>query len=136
MPKKIKCLISIFLSLCVIFGLTITGAAIEPRYSYTKSVTVNLGFSGTTASCEVIIHGIDGTKGIDSVNIYLKDSKNNVKGKWLNLSSTGSHFTFSDSVSNLTKGETYTLSVSAKVNNKNGNSEDISESHTETCPSK
>lgn len=135
MQKKIKCLISIFLSLLVIFSLTVAVSAIEPRFSETNSITVRLGFNGTTANCDVTIFGADGTTSIDSVNIYLKDSRNNVKGKWLDLSSPSGFFTFSDSVSNLTKGETYTLSVSAKVH-RNGNNEDVSDSKTNTCPNK
>lgn len=135
MQKRTKCLISIILSLFVIFSLTVVVSAIEPRFSETNSITVRLGFSGTTADCDVTILGADGTTSIDCVNIYLKDSRNNVKGKWLNLSSPSNYFTFSDSVSDLTEGETYTLSVSAKVHRK-GKTENVSDSKTSTCSSK
>lgn len=135
MQKKVKCLISVFLSLCVIVSLTITVAAIEPRFSDTDSASVNLIFSGTTATCSVKIYGADGTTSIDKVNIYLKDSKGNIKAKWENLSSNGKNFSFSDTVSNLTKGETYTLAFSANVN-RNGRAEPITGSSTQPCPSK
>lgn len=135
MDKKIKCLISIFLSMLVIFSLAVTVGAIEPRYSDTNSVTVRLVFSGTTAGCSVKIYGADGTKSINNVNITLKDSKGSVKAKWTDLSSNSDNYLFSETVSNLTKGETYTLVVSANVN-RNGNTEPVSGSDSKTCPSK
>ncbi len=135
MQKKVKCLISIFLSLLVIFSLTVTVCAIEPRFSETNSMTVRLNFNGTTANCSVKIYGAKGTASIDNVNITLKDSKGNVKGEWKNLSSNDDYFSFSDSISNLTKGETYTLSASGNVN-RNGNAEPVSGSSSNPCPSK
>ncbi len=113
MQKKIKCLISILLSLIVIVSLATTAYAIEPRYSDTNSITVTLIFSGTTANCDVAIYGADDTTSITDVNITLKNSNNKIVGEWKNLSSTGKRFTFYDTVTNLTKGETYTLYATA-----------------------
>ncbi len=135
MPKKIKSLISIFLSLLVIFSLTVTVGAMEPRYSDTDSITIGLGFNGTTASCSLIINGADGTTSIDNVNITLKDSNGNIKGEWKNLSSNSKTFTFFQTVSNLTRGENYTLEFSANINRKN-NTEFVKDSRSQTCPSK
>ncbi len=135
MQKKVKCLISIILSLFVIFSLTVTVSAIEPRFSETNSITVRLGFNGTTAYCSVKIYGVDGTQSIDNVNITLKDSNGNVKGEWTNLSADGDYFSFSKTVSNLTKGEAYTLTASGNINGKI-NTEFVKDSHKETCPSK
>jgi len=135
MQKKVKCLISIFLSLLVIFSLTVTVGAIEPRYSDTDSASVQLIFNGTTAGCSVKIYGSDGTTSIDNVNITLKDSNGNVTAEWKNLSSTRKNFSFSDTVSDLTEGEKYTLSFSAKIK-KGGNTESISGSSSQTCPKK
>ena len=135
MRKKIKCLLSIILSMLFIFSLTITVGAIEPRYSDTDSITIALGFIGTTANCSVIINGADGTTSIDSVNITLKDSNGNTKKEWKNLSSNSKNFNFYETVSDLTKGETYTLELSANINRKN-NTESIKKSRTQTCPSK
>lgn len=132
MQKKIKCLISIFLSLIVIASLATTVCAVEPRYSDTNSITVTLGFDGTTAACAVKIYGVDGTISIDNVNITLKDSNGNVKGIWTNLSSSGDYFSFSKTVPNLDIGKTYTLSVSANVNGNN-NTELVKDSCTGTC---
>lgn len=64
----------------------------------------------------------------------MKDSNGNVKAEWKNLSSNSKSFSFFDTVSNLTKGETYTLAFSGNVN-KNGNTENISGSSSKTCPS-
>ncbi len=133
MCKKIKWLISICLALAMIVSLTISVLAIEPRYSDTNSVTVGLGFRGTTANCSVKIFGADGTTSISDINITLKDSSGNVAAEWLNLSSTGDRFTFFEIVTNLTKGEKYTLSVTANVN-RNGKAEPVSDSNTQTCP--
>lgn len=129
MCKKIKWLISICLALAMIVSLTITVLAIEPRYSDTNSVSIGLGFNGTTANCDISIHGADGTTSISDINITLKDSSGNVAAEWLNLSSTGGRFTFFETVTNLTKGETYTLSVTANVN-RNGKKEPVSGSKT------
>ena len=135
MQKKVKCLITIILSLLVIFSLTVAVSAIEPRFSETNSIKVILGFNGTTADCSVKIYGVDGTQSIDNVNITLKDSKGNVKGEWTNLSTNGDYYSFSKSVSNLTKGEAYTLTASGNINGKT-KTEYVKDSHTETCPSK
>lgn len=135
MNGKLKCFISILLSFIMIIGLTTTVSAVEPRYLGTHSATVKLVFSGTTASCDVRITGADGTTSITDVNITLKDSKNNTVGEWRNLSSPNNRFTFYDTVTNLTKGETYTLSFTATINKDLG-TESISGNSTVTCPSK
>lgn len=135
MQKKIKWLISILLSLVVIASLATTAFAVEPRFSDTHSVKVNVSFIGTTAHCKVGITGADGTTSITNVTITLKDSANNVVGEWLDLRSNGDNFSFYDSVSNLTGNETYTLSVSANVTRK-GNIEPVAGSSSNTCPQK
>lgn len=135
MQKKVKCLISIFLSMLVIFSLTVTAVAIEPRFSETDSASIQLIFDGTTAGCSVKIYGSDKTTSIDNVNITLKDSKGNVIAEWKNLSSTSKNFSFSDTVSGLTKGEKYTLAFSAKIK-KGANTEFISGDSSQTCPNK
>lgn len=135
MQKKFKCLISIFLSLLVIVSLAVNASAVTPRYSDTNYVSIILGFSGTTANCDISINGADGTTSISNVNITLKDSGGNIVAEWPNLSSASKKFTFFDTVKNLTKGETYTLAVTANVN-RNGKAEPVSNSITKTCPQK
>ncbi len=133
MYTKTKWLISICLALAMIVNMTVTVVAIEPRYSDTNSVSAGLGFSGTTAICDISIHGADGTTSISNINITLEDSNGNVVAKWLNLSSTGKKYTFYETVANLTKGETYKLIVNANIN-RNGKKEPVSESKSQTCP--
>lgn len=133
MSKKIKGLISIFLSFIVIASLATTAFAVEPRYSDTSAVIVQLLFSGTSADCSVKIYGKSGTKSITDVNITLTDSDDNVVEEWKNLSSNGSIFSFSETASDLTKGKKYKLSVSANVNG-NSSTEFVSNSTTQTCP--
>lgn len=135
MRNKIKCFISILLSLVVITSFATSAFAVEPRYSDTNSITVKLVISGTTASCDVRIYGADDTTSITDVNITLKDSENNPVGEWNNLSTTGKRFTFYDTVTNLTKGETYTLYATAKINRKGGVNT-VSEKSSQPCPSK
>ncbi len=135
MPKKVKSLTSILLSILVIFSLIVSVDAIEPRYSDTDSITIGLGITGTTASCTVMIYGADGTTSIDKVNITLKDSKGNVKGEWKNLSTNSRKFTFFETVSNLIVGESYTLEFSANINRRTG-VETIKDSRTATCSGK
>lgn len=107
-------------------------SAVEPRYSDTSSVTVQLTFSGTTAYCTAIVRGADGTTSITNGHLVLTDSSGNVAAEWKDISSTGKSLTFSDNASDMTKGETYTLTFSAKVN-RNGRSEDVSNYVSKKC---
>lgn len=122
---------SIFLAFIVLIG-TATVVSAEPRYSDTNSVTVYLAFSGTTAYCDVIVTGADGTTSITDGHLVLTDSSGTVIAEWKNLSSDGKKFTDSKTVSGLTKGETYTLTFSGKVN-RNGRSEDVSNYVSKKC---
>ena len=72
-----------------------------------------------------------GTTGISNCTITLTDSNGSVVKSWKNLSATGSTLTFLKTVSGVTKGETYTLSVTATVKT-NGSSENVSDSVTKT----
>lgn len=133
MNGKFKCFISILLSFIMIIGLTTTVSAVEPRYSETHSVTVQLTFSGTTAYCEAEVKGANGTTSITGGQLILTDSRGNPVGNWSNLSSTTAKLSVSKSVKNLKSGEEYTLFFSATVN-RNGNAEPVSNSSTQTCP--
>lgn len=133
MHGRTKKIFSIILSIVIVIGFTATASAAESRYSDNSRSTLKLSFIGTTASCSVRIFGAESVTSITDVNITLSDSRGNTIESWSNLSSTGQNFTFFDTVTNLTKGETYTLSFSASVN-VGGNSEPISGSSTNTCP--
>lgn len=116
----------------MIMGLTTTVSAVEPRYSDTNLVDVQLIISGTTAYCTVNITGADGTTSISDGHLTLTDSKGNVKGDWKKLSSNGDNLFFTATVTGLTKGETYTLDFTGTVN-RNGGTEPVSGSSTKTC---
>lgn len=133
MKKKIKCLISIFLSFVVIIGTAMVATAVEPRYSDTHSLRLSLSFSGTTANCVADLIGAKGTTSISDGHLTLKDSRGNVKGDWTDLHSDNNKLYVSKSVSGLTKGETYTLTFSANVK-RNGNTEYVSDKKPEKCP--
>lgn len=117
----------------MIIGLSTTASAVEPRYSDTHSVTIQLTFDGTTAYCEAELTGANGTKSITDGSLILTDSQGNPVGKWTNLSSNTDTLAISKSITGLNKGGTYTLSFSATVN-RNGNAEPVSKSITKTCP--
>lgn len=133
MKKKIKCLISIFLSFVVIIVTATVAAAIEPRFSETHSLRVSLTFSGTTANCVAYLIGANGTTSISDGHLTLTDSSGNVKGDWKNLSSNNDTLYVSKSVSGLNSKEEYTLTFSAKVK-RNGNVEPVSDIKSNTCP--
>lgn len=132
MKIREKHLISIILALVVLACVSITVSAIEPRYSDTNSVNVTLAFDETTADCSATVVGARGTTSITDGHLVLTDSKGTIIAEWSNLSAIGNFFTFSDSASGLTKGKTYTLTFSAKVN-RNDRSEDVSNYVSKTC---
>lgn len=132
MRIKAKYFISILLVLVIMACSAITVIAAEPRMSDTNSVTVRLTFSGTTAYCEAKVIGADGTTSITDGHLVLTDSNGTVVGDFPNLSSTNEILNVSEIVSELTIGETYTLTFSAKVN-RNGRSENVSNSVSKKC---
>ncbi len=132
MQIKAKHFISIILVFAVLICTAMTVSAVEPRYSDTNSVTVYLVFSGTTAYCDATVTGADGTTSITDGHLVLTDSNGAVVGEWKNLSSNSKKLTVSKSVSGLIGGETYTLTISAKVN-RNGRSEDVGNYVSKKC---
>lgn len=132
MQTRAKFFVSILLATVLLVCSAITAFAVEPRYSDTNSITVTLVFGGTTAYCDAKVTGADGTTSITNGHLVLTDSNGSVAAEWKDLSVTGKKFTLSETVSGLTKGETYTLTFSAKVN-RNGVSEDVSNYVSKTC---
>lgn len=132
MQIKAKYFISILMALVVLICTATAVLAVEPRMSDTTKVTVTLVFSDTTAYCDAIVTGADGTTSITDGHLVLTDSNGTVVGDFPNLSSNSKKLTVSETVSGLTKGETYTLTFSAKVN-RNGRSEDVSNYVSKKC---
>ncbi len=89
-------------------------------------------FNVSTAYCDAIVTGADGTTSITDGHLVLTDSKRTEVAEWTDLSSSSKKLTVSKSVSGLTKGETYTLTFSATVN-RNGRSEDVSNYVSKKC---
>lgn len=133
MQIKIKRLISFFLSLVVMVGTATIVTAVEPRYSDTHSLIIQLAFSDTTAYCTVNLTGANDTESITDGHLTLTDSSGTPVGDWSNLSSSSSKMVLTKKVSGLTKGEIYTLTFSANVN-RNGNTEYVSDSRSKICP--
>lgn len=116
---------SFVLVVCTIFCLTISVSAMEPRYSETTTISLNLSFTSEGAKCYCKIVGGTGTKSISDCTVTLTDSNGDEVKSWKNLSSTGSILYFSENASEATSSGTYTLAVTATVN-RNGNSEPVS----------
>ena len=119
MQKEVKSFISIFAVLIIMFCTVTTASAAETRLSNTSSVSVWLAFSGTTAYCDAKVTGANGTTSITNGYLILTDSQGTVVANWSNLSSNSDKLTVSKSTTGLKKGETYTLTFSAKVNKNN-----------------
>ena len=132
MQIKAKYFISILMALVVLICTATVVSAVEPRMSDTNSVTVRLTFSGTTAYCDATVIGADGTTSITDGHLVLTDSSGTVVAEWTNLSSNSKKLTVSKSASGLKKDETYTLTISAKVN-RNGRSENVSNYVSKKC---
>jgi len=132
MQIKAKYLISILMALVVLICTATAVSAVEPRMSDTTKVTVQLTYSGTTAYCTVIVNGADGTTSISDGHLVLTDSDGGVAAEWTDISADSTTLFFSDFVSGLTKGETYTLTFSAKVN-RNGRSENVGNYVSKKC---
>lgn len=104
----------------------------QPRYSDNNRIVLSLTFSSSKgATCYGKITGDVGTTSITNCTVTLTDSNGNPIKSWSNLSSAGSTLIFSKTASEVTKGETYTLSVTAEVH-RNGSSETVSDSITAT----
>lgn len=132
MQIKAKYFISILMALVILICTATLVSAVEPRMSDTTKVTVTLAFIDTTAYCEAIVTGADGTTSITNGHLVLTDSSGTVVAEWTNLSSNSKRLAVSKSTSGLTKGETYTLTISAKVN-RNGRSEDVGNYVSKKC---
>ncbi len=132
MKKAVKYFVSIFLTFAVMICAAAPVSAVQPRFSYTNSVTVRLVFSGTTAYCTASVRGYDSVTSITDGHLVLEDSKGTVVGEWKNLSSSSQNLDVSKTVSDLNEGETYTLTFSAKVIANNG-SETVSNYVSKTC---
>lgn len=109
------------------FSVQIFAESIQPYYNDTNRTQITLSFSSGKAICSGTIFGKKDTTSISDCTVTLCDSNGNIVSSWSDLTSSGNILNFYKSSSNITKGETYTLSVSAYVN-RNGSSEYVSDS--------
>lgn len=131
MQKKI---VSLTLALLMVLSLSVSALAITPRWVTTDSCDVWLGFSGTTANCNVIIDGKSGTNKIVAT-VYLQKY---VNGSYTTVTTWGGTsysdtYMLDDTANNCVKGTSYRLLVSATVYNVSGVSETVSNYSTATC---
>ena len=99
----------------------------KPRYSNNNKITLSITYSSDEAVCYVKIKGDIGTTSITNCTVSLTDSNGNEVKSWSNLSSQSTMLICTKTASSVTKGETYTLSVSAYIN-RNGSSEHVTDS--------
>ena len=121
------------MSCCILLSLSISVFAeqAQPCYTDTNRTKITLSFSSGKATCSGTIIGKSGTNSITNCAVTLTASNGDVIASWNNLSSTGTILAFTKTTSDITKGETYTLSVIATVN-RNGSSETVSDSVSKT----
>lgn len=100
---------------------TVFAEPIQPYYTDTNMTKITLSFSSDKATCSGTITGKSGTTSITNCTVKLTDSDGNIVKSWTNLSTTGTTLTFSKTATGVTKGKTYTLTVSATVNTSNSN---------------
>lgn len=132
MKKKISCLI---LSIVLLFITSLPILAVQPRWSYTSSVTFNLYFVGNTGSIEGSVVGDNGVTKIEgTITLY----KKNFLGIWTKTGDTWNLSTNSDILSiwetfDATSGKQYKAELDVDVYS-GSNSENITDDTTGTCP--
>ncbi len=135
MKKIIKFLpvIAAIMTLVIMTSITASAAdsTVKPRYSETSSIFISLRFYSDIAHCSVTVMSNDGSIPIVNGEVTLTDSSGNVVAKWSNLYASNGCLDFYEMHTPVTKGETYTLKITATVVGKHS-TEKISEEYTNT----
>lgn len=126
--KILKSLTAILITLSVLICITVSASA-QYYYDSNTNIILKLTYSSNEASCYARIEGGTGSKSISNGKMVLTDSSGGVVQSWSNLSSTGTILTVSKTAKDVTKGETYTLTITATVNGSSS-SEEVSGSVT------
>lgn len=126
--KILKSLTAILITLSVLICITVSASA-QFYYDSNADITLLLTYSSNEATCYAKIDGGKGTKSISNGKMVLTDSSGGMVQSWSNLSSTGAILTVSKTAKDVTKGETYTLTITATVNGSTS-SEEVSDSVT------
>lgn len=135
MKKIIKILpvIAAIMTLVIMTSITASAAdsTVKPRYSETSSVSMSLRFNSNIAYCSVTVISNDSNIPIVNGEVTLTDSRGNVVATWSNLYASNGVLDFYGRHTPVTKGETYTMTITASVVGKT-RVEHISESYTNT----
>ena len=135
MKKIIKILpvIAAIMTLVIMTSITASAAdsTVKPMYSQTGSISMSLRFDSDTAYCSITVMSNDRSIPIVNGEVTLTDSSGNVVATWSNLYASNGYLDFYKKHSPVTKGETYTLKITATVVGKYS-TEKISEEYTNT----
>lgn len=124
----------IFVSVCVVVILLmniVIPVYAQLNYDTNTDITLTLNFSSDRASCYAKVSGGSGTTKITNGTLTLTDSSGTVVAKWENLSSSSSVLIVSKTAPGVTKGNTYTLTITATVQTADS-SESVTRSITRT----
>lgn len=125
-----KFFVSVCVAVVLLMNMVIPVYA-QLDYDTNTSIILTLSFSSNEASCYAKIRGGNGATEITDGTLTLTDSSGTVVEKWDNLSSLSSILIVSKTAKDVTKGETYTLTITATVKTSSS-SETITESVTRT----
>ena len=135
MKKVIKILpvIAAIMTLVIMTSITASAAdsTVKPRYSETSSISFGLRFNSDTAYCSITVISNNSTIPIVNGEVTLRDSSGTVLATWSNLYASDGVLNFYELYTPVTKGETYTLKITASVVGKT-RVELISEEYTRT----
>ena len=126
-----KFIIIVICSVVVLLMNLVIPVHAQIYYDTNTKITLTLEFSSSGASCYSKISGGNGVTEITDGTLTLTDSSGTVVGKWENLSSSSSILIVSKTATGVTKGNTYTLTITATAKTADS-SEPVTKSMTRT----
>lgn len=129
MQKKLK-MPAIFLTLLMMFSMSVSALQIMPRWDVASSCNPILSISGTTATCVADVRADSGATISGTMTLYrISGGRQYYQTSWSISGTTRALVTKTYSV---TKGESYRLDVNVTVSGTNG-TDKISVSANDTC---
>ena len=129
---KILPIIAAIMAVAMMISVTASAASVvKPRYSETSYMSMDLTFESGTAHCGVTMRTNNTNIPIVNGKVTLEDSSGNVLATWDNLYASDGYLNFYEMYSPVTKGESYTMTITATVVGKT-RVEYISEPFTRT----
>lgn len=132
MKKIVKKSFSLLLAVLLLTVFAASVYAVQPRYTTVSNVRLTITPTANGASCYCKIEGNSNVTSITDGVMELRDSSGTVVATWSNLSASGRQLTVTRTAANVSKGETYTLTITAYANTSTS-SEYISEAVSGTC---